>query len=240
MLWRGKRFDEAWKLKKEHGKHLPPIAKKFLKACFQELVVVDDTTGLMWTRHDNGHDIDWHGAEQHANHLKLAGYADWQLPTIGELEVLYDSVETNIRKPFRLTGLFVWSSTIKFSDTAAWNFNFSGGERFVAFLDSSSNGRALCVRRSPCLLISYRLRGRKPFNLYQPAQSTPSTSRDYPKDLKPRLIDRFFSRPPVASGFAAGHGDKVTANRIKTGIVQLNLQTQTYWAEPTKHSRNRV
>ena len=118
-----------------------------------ESIVTDPETGLMWTREDNGEDIDWQRANKYAENLELAGYSDWRLPTIDELEKLYDPKggnEHNIRKPFRLTGWWVWSSTKEGSDSA-WYFYFGDGSRVPFLLAFSNNPRALCVRRSgPC------------------------------------------------------------------------------------------
>ena len=113
-------------------------------------IVFDKQTGLMWTRDDNGEDIDWHGANEYAQNLELAGYSDWRLATIDELEKLYDPKggnEYNIRKPFRLTNWWVWSST-KEGSGYAWLFGFALGRHFDGLLFSSLNSRALCVRSS--------------------------------------------------------------------------------------------
>jgi hypothetical protein len=105
----------------------------------------------MWTMKDNGEDIDWQQANKYAEQLRLGGYSDWQLPTIEELEKLYDpqnSTNHNIRKPFRLTS-FVWSST-KEGSGSAWAFGppFGGGIRLPFPMVNSRGHRALCVRRS--------------------------------------------------------------------------------------------
>ena len=150
LLWRGKVLEQAvdWAQEQEAG--LPNVAKEFLKASQTEVIFEDKETGLMWTPNDNGRDVDWDQANQHAEALSLAGYTDWRLPTIDELETLYD-FETEeglkIRKSFRLTGRWVWSSTKEGSDSA-WDFNFSNGNRLHNHLAYSSYYRALCVRRS--------------------------------------------------------------------------------------------
>ena len=90
-----------------------------------EGVYLDPETGLMWTIDDNGKDVDWHEANEYAKQLRRAGYSDWRLPTIEELESFYDpkgGSKYNIRKPFRLTGYWVWSSTKEGSDSA-WFFS---------------------------------------------------------------------------------------------------------------------
>jgi Protein of unknown function (DUF1566) len=55
----------------------------------------------------------WGEAVRFAKNLRLGGYSDWRLPTIEELEELYDprsGNENNIRGPFLLTSSSVWSS----------------------------------------------------------------------------------------------------------------------------------
>ncbi len=113
-------------------------------------VVVDSQAGLMWTKKDNGRDIDWPSAQRYCEGLELQGYSDWGLPSIEELEPLYDPKSQDwikIRKPFRLTEWRAWSSTKQGSDSA-WYFAFRYGRRFGSRLDVSYSSRALCVRRS--------------------------------------------------------------------------------------------
>src|ERR1700730_16317795 len=47
---------------------------------------VHPSTGLMWAGKDNGGDVNWHKAMKHCRNLRLAGYSDWRLATLGELE----------------------------------------------------------------------------------------------------------------------------------------------------------
>ena len=77
--------------------------KTGLEPAVPEGVYLEPETNLMWTMKDNGEDIDWQQANKYAEQLRLGGYSDWQLPTIEELEKLYDpqnSTNHNIRKPF--------------------------------------------------------------------------------------------------------------------------------------------
>ena len=123
-----------------------PWLADFLKV--PEGVYLDPGTKLMWTIADNGQDLTWEAANEYARQLRLGGYSDWRLPTIEELQPLYDpsgGKEYDIRKPFQLTSHWVWSSTREGSDSACV-FNFTRGERFSVLMDISY--RALCVRRS--------------------------------------------------------------------------------------------
>jgi Novel STAND NTPase 1/Protein of unknown function (DUF1566) len=149
-LLRGEMLEEA--LEWARQKQPPPAAAilEFLTAGLEEIIVVDKATGLMWTRRDNGEDIDWNDANEYAKRLRLGGHSDWRLPTIDELEKLYDPKggnRYNIRKPFRLSNWLVWSSTEKGSDSA-WSFYFNGGRRSSFRMVGSLGYRALCVRRS--------------------------------------------------------------------------------------------
>ena len=128
-------------------------AKQQAKELFDENIVTDPATGLMWTRNDNFGDVTWQEAEQYCRSLSLAGLSGWELPTIEELEKLYDPQSSSgyqIRKPLRLTGDSVWSSTKddKQGSGSAWNFYFAGGQRGIDPLGYSYYFRALCVRRS--------------------------------------------------------------------------------------------
>jgi Protein of unknown function (DUF1566)/TIR domain len=113
-----------------------------------EGVYLDPETKLMWTKEDNGQDIDWRKANEYAKQLRLGGYSDWRLPTIEELEKLYDpkvNGKVKIRRPFKLSGWGVWSCTKEGSDSA-WGFGFDFGRRSHGHLGVSGSERALCVR----------------------------------------------------------------------------------------------
>ena len=124
--------------------------KTGLKPAVPKGVYLDPDTKLMWTIRDNGKDIDWDQANQYAEQLRLAGYSDWRLPTIDELEKLYDPQDPRdykIRKPLRLTACCPWSST-KEGSGSAWFFGFTYGKRVAVPMVSYNSSRALCVRRS--------------------------------------------------------------------------------------------
>src|ERR1700677_3913842 len=50
----------------------------------------DPSTGLMWAGKDNGKDVSWKNALKYCRDLRLAGYSDWRLATLAELEGIYD------------------------------------------------------------------------------------------------------------------------------------------------------
>ncbi len=55
---------------------------------------VDPSTGLMWAAKDNGKDVSWKGAMKYCRNLRLAGYSDWRLANMAELQPIYDSSTT--------------------------------------------------------------------------------------------------------------------------------------------------
>ena len=119
-------------------------------------IFLDPETNLMWSVKDNGKDIDWNRARAYATDLRLGGYDDWRLPTIEELEGLYDpnvsdpardfifKLAIHIKEPLKVTRLLVWSSTKK-GPGAALAFNFGFGKRYSLPVGNSDFG-ALCVR----------------------------------------------------------------------------------------------
>lgn len=52
--------------------------------------VSDRATGLMWAQDDNGAGVDWQTALEYAQTSSLAGYTDWRLPNIKELQSIAD------------------------------------------------------------------------------------------------------------------------------------------------------
>src|SRR5450755_1471656 len=93
----------------------------------------DPSTGLVWAGKDNGKDVTWKNAVKYCRDLRLAGYSDWSLATLDELQGIYDkSAESPGENPrsrwheaeamtFHVKGnLFLtgnqWSSTQRMDD----------------------------------------------------------------------------------------------------------------------------
>ena len=101
----------------------------------------------MWTRRDNGLPFTWLRASEYADELSLSGYTDWRLPTLDELESLYEpdsSSQIKIRPPVVLNHRFAWSSE-KDSGASAASFDFRFGTTKSYYIDDS-HPRILCVR----------------------------------------------------------------------------------------------
>lgn len=52
--------------------------------------VTDSNTGLMWQQADDGNTYDWGSALTYAENSELAGYTDWRLPNIKEMQSIVD------------------------------------------------------------------------------------------------------------------------------------------------------
>ncbi len=129
---------------------------------------IDPNTGLMWTAKDNGKDVSRKNAVNYCHDLRLAGYADWRVATIDELQGIYDDSGDASRAPAKgvewalagkpkggllLTGNHIWSSTKGDDDRGhsngyAWYFDFSHGKRDWDPYGYNGSKRALCVRPS--------------------------------------------------------------------------------------------
>lgn len=134
---------------------------------------VDPSTGLMWAGQDNGKDVNWRAATKYCRDLRLAGYSDWRLATIDELQGIYDydahapgragkngkeASTWHVKGNLFLTGN-QWSGSQILDDRGhpsglVWYFDFENaykgkddGSRFSGRY-SNHFRRVLCVRQS--------------------------------------------------------------------------------------------
>lgn len=63
------------------------------------LTWIDPATGLMWAKKDNGSDLDWNQATAYCSKSRLAGFDNWRLPSLEELQGIYDP-SVNVRTRF--------------------------------------------------------------------------------------------------------------------------------------------
>ena len=118
----------------------------------------DPETRLMWTKKDNGSDVNWQKAKMYCRNLRLAGYSDWRLPAIDELSDIYDpkaniagqmgsgsQATWHVKGNLQLSG-WQWSNTQGNASWQAWLFLFANGERYSSPLTGSGLDRVLCVR----------------------------------------------------------------------------------------------
>ena len=122
--------------------------------------VTDNSTGLMWARTDNMGHINWHDAKLYCENIILSRYGNWRMPTIEELQTLYDEslegYETICGHRVRSTPQvelscgMVWSSEILEDSgrypVSARAWNYAKGYQYSARMSQYRGYRALPVR----------------------------------------------------------------------------------------------
>lgn len=108
--------------------------------------ISDNSTGLMWTQDDNGEGVTWEDALRYAEKREIAGYDDWRLPDVKELQSIVDYTRSpgttnsaSIDPLFNCTEItneagqvdypFYWSSTTH----ANWSAVAGGFASYVSF-----------------------------------------------------------------------------------------------------------
>lgn len=119
--------------------------------------ITDTTTGLMWQKQDDGTTRSWRFAISYCEGLPLAGYEDWRLPTIKELDSIVDLSRYNptIDPIFSGTkGAYYWSSTTHaFLTDYAWGMSFRNG--YGSDTHKSISGYARAVRAGQTRLLGH-------------------------------------------------------------------------------------
>jgi hypothetical protein len=108
-----------------------------------------DRNGLTWQRQDDGVARNWADALSYCEHLTLAGYSDWRLPNIKELESLTDdrrhtpAIDGDAFPQTKTAGY--WSSTSLADNPGfGWFVYFNNG--YVNPVDKSHEYYTRCLR----------------------------------------------------------------------------------------------
>jgi DNA-binding winged helix-turn-helix (wHTH) protein len=121
----------------------------------------DPQTKLTWARRDNGSDVNREQAIAYCQNLDLAGHKDWRLPSIAEVQTLYDPalsvagvwglgsrhprpIYWHVKGPLYLTG-GTSASDLTFDTLQEQSYDFSYGRRNADPPDFPLDHRALCV-----------------------------------------------------------------------------------------------
>jgi hypothetical protein len=126
----------------------------------------DPSTGLMWAAKDNGKDVTWNKAMKYCRELRLAGYSDWRLANMAELQGIYDRTANapglgvheiepttwHVKGNLFLTA-YQWSSNDILDDRGrpsgyAYYFDFNEGKPDETQKGYSTYKHALCARGS--------------------------------------------------------------------------------------------
>jgi hypothetical protein len=123
---------------------------------FDNGTIVDKVLNLMWAGKDNGSQISWDSAAKYCEKYSLAGYTDWRMPTLQELETLHTNNFQNLKpttdncsgsffihRYFHITCCCLWAKE-KNGRKAA--FPYSTNERFWHHQTATTGNRVLPVR----------------------------------------------------------------------------------------------
>jgi hypothetical protein len=159
--------EEIYKLeyRAEEEKLVKEIKRDGRFIAYSNGTVLDTRTNLMWAAQDSGDDIGWQSAKSYCENYRAGGYTDWRMPTLDELEGLYDA-----RRPRRaacntsfaidvatelidITCFSHWASETRGSEAAGFTFSAAAPPRdrrgWVAPHFGYKSMRALPVRSVP-------------------------------------------------------------------------------------------
>ncbi len=123
---------------REAGKSAPAPSQTGRFVDNGDQTITDTQTGLMWTRMDSyqmtGHWISWFGSFEFVQKLNEDGYAhhhDWQMPTLKDLQTLYESDKINSQQVGREMVIHIDPVFAKEGAGSIWSSEPNG--RFNAF-----------------------------------------------------------------------------------------------------------
>jgi hypothetical protein len=108
--------------------------------------VLDTKTKLMWAAKDNGSDINWVNAKFYCENYRGDGYKDWRMPTLDELEGLYDASIHVATELIDITCFYSWTSETSQTTAESAIFDFGPGIRSGFASQLIRFSRALPVR----------------------------------------------------------------------------------------------
>ena len=113
--------------------------------------ITDRATGLMWMQNDLNVPVDWEHALLYADTLSFAGYDDWRLPNVKELQSIvdYPGVFPAIDPLFECTPItneagnadygYYWSSTSAYFSQASPEYYYAWYVAFGYAVDDDGN-----------------------------------------------------------------------------------------------------
>lgn len=152
---RNEKYQEAMELMKEYKASVTASeaiditigpkekAKDGRFIAYEDGTVLDTKAKLMWAAKDNGSDINWANAKSYCENYRGGGYTDWRMPTLDELEGLYDENKPRPGACYQgwdihvatelidITCYAPWASETRGSDVADFSFvkTFMYGKR---------------------------------------------------------------------------------------------------------------
>jgi Protein of unknown function (DUF1566). len=97
--------------------------------------VLDTKTKLMWAAKDNGSDINWQDAKFYCENYHGGGYTDWRMPTLDELDGLYDASKSHPAACYGRNSIHVATELIDITCFCPWASETSETTGEVDFFD---------------------------------------------------------------------------------------------------------
>ncbi len=162
--------------------------------------ITDTETKTMWQKSDDGVERIWEEAVQYCESLELAGFSDWLLPKVNQLETLIDSgYSPTINPLFIVKPSYYWSSSSsRHSAKSAKYINFYYGNSYAYSKDNTYY--AICARDSTAAKAIKRLE--TSFSYIQGDNSTPllvSFSTEQQGGVKPFFFEWDFGDDNTSS-----------------------------------------
>ncbi len=128
-------------------------------------VVIDRQTGLVWQRADSSHElkkgVNWYEAQEYVdkkNSQKFGGHNDWRLPTLEELNNLWDASRSVKSKDGEGIGLpeeftargsyYLWTANERGLDNA-WYFGLGHKENYFNLKELGDLDQGVKMVRTP-------------------------------------------------------------------------------------------
>jgi len=193
--------------------------------------VTDTDTGLMWQQATAPgtyieRTYNWEQALSYCENLTLAGYNDWQLPNVNDLQSL---VDYNILNPAINTIYFpntmaseYWSSTTYAAYLGnAWSVEFSSGTVFYGTNSKSYSFYVRAVRRGCCSKIIEKISSQALLSETLHSQNAILNNVTVSGDFDSTLNFTSFELINITTGSFAGKG-------FSKGAFETTLETVTY------------
>ena len=115
------------------GNNVREIARDGRFIAYDDGTVLDTSTNLMWAAKDNGSDISWAEAKFYCETYRGGHYDDWRLPTLEELEELYDEGKSYTAKCNNSNSIHLATKLIDVSCFYSWGSetNATTGESII-------------------------------------------------------------------------------------------------------------
>ena len=118
------------------------IAREGRFIAYDDGTVLDTKTSLLWSAKDDGKGMDKKDATAYFANYRGGGYTDWRMPSIEELESIYDPEKQNkhgfhVTRLINISGEWVWCLERLGSSTS---FNFVDGSTPLAFFEGPGSG----------------------------------------------------------------------------------------------------